>query len=70
VYQPSVVVGTPYSGLFPAQGGYVVAETAEKALEIAKEKTGNASLTMADLRQDEDVSGYLVLFLVMADLSV
>ena len=34
---------------------HVVAETAEKALEMAKEKTGNASLTMADLRQDEDV---------------
>ena len=40
---------------FLPEGGYVVAETAEKALEIAKEKTGNASLTMADLRQDEDV---------------
>ena len=40
---------------FLPDGGYVVAETAEKALEIAKEKTGNASLTMADLRQDEDV---------------
>ena len=40
---------------FLPEGGYVVAETAEKALEVAKEKTGNASLTMADLRQDEDV---------------
>ena len=40
---------------FLSEGGYVVAETAEKALEMAKEKTGNASLTMADLRQDEDV---------------
>ena len=40
---------------FLPEGGYVVAETAEKALEMAKEKTGNASLTMADLRQDEDV---------------
>ena len=36
------------------EGGYVVAETAERALELAKEKTGNASLTMADLRQDDD----------------
>ena len=34
------------------EGGYVVAETAEKALELAKEK--NPALTMADLRQDED----------------
>ena len=33
---------------------YVVAETAEKALQLAKEKTGNASLTIEDLRQDED----------------
>ena len=40
---------------FLPEGGYVVAETAEKALEMAKEKTGNAALTMADLRQDEDV---------------
>ena len=37
------------------EGGYVVAETAEKALVLAKEKTGNEKLTVADLRQDEDV---------------
>lgn len=36
-------------------GGFVVAETDEKALALAKEKTGNAALTMADLHQDEDV---------------
>ena len=35
------------------KGGYVVAETAEEALKLAEEK--DASLTMADLRQDEDV---------------
>ncbi|MBP3483025.1 MAG: valine--tRNA ligase [Alistipes sp.] len=35
------------------KGGYVVAETAEKALELAREK--DSSLTAADLRQDEDV---------------
>ena len=40
---------------FLPEGGYVVAETADKALEMAKEKTGNNALTMADLRQDEDV---------------
>ena len=40
---------------FLPEGGYVVAETAEKALEMAKEKSGNAALTLADLRQDEDV---------------
>ena len=39
---------------FLPEGGYVVAETAEKALAAAKEKTGNASMTMDDLRQDED----------------
>ena len=38
-----------------ADGSFVVAETAEKALELAKEKTGNSALTMADLTQDEDV---------------
>ena len=37
------------------KGGYVVAETADKALELAREKTGDATLTAADLRQDEDV---------------
>ncbi|MCQ2238145.1 MAG: valine--tRNA ligase [Bacteroidaceae bacterium] len=35
-------------------GGYVVAETIEKAVELAREKSGNAELTAADLRQDED----------------
>ncbi|MBQ7297415.1 MAG: valine--tRNA ligase [Alistipes sp.] len=37
------------------KGGYVVAVTAEEALEKARTKTGDASLTMTDLRQDEDV---------------
>ncbi|MBC8625361.1 valine--tRNA ligase [Alloprevotella sp. Lung230] len=32
---------------------FVVAETAEEALRLAKEKTGNDNLTLADLRQDE-----------------
>jgi len=36
-------------------GGYVVAETPEKALALAKEKTGNINLSLNDLRQDEDV---------------
>ena len=36
------------------QGGYVVAETAEEALELAREKSGNADLQLEDLRQDED----------------
>jgi len=36
-------------------GEIVVAETPEEALELAKEKSGNASLTIDDLKQDEDV---------------
>ena len=32
---------------------FVVAETPEQALELAKEKTGNANLTADDLRRDE-----------------
>ncbi len=39
---------------FLPQGGYVVAENEEKALELAKAKSGNNNLTIADLRQDED----------------
>ena len=37
------------------KGGYVVAETAEQALEMARAKTGDATLTASDLRKDEDV---------------
>ena len=37
------------------EGGFVVAETPERALELARAKSGNANLTVADLRQDEDV---------------
>ncbi len=36
------------------EGGFVVAETGEEALQLAREKTGNANLQLADLRQDED----------------
>ena len=39
---------------FLPEGGFVVAETAEEALKLAKEKTGNDSLKVEDLRQDED----------------
>jgi len=35
-------------------GSYVCAETKEQALELAKEKSGNTELTLADLKQDED----------------
>lgn len=36
------------------QGGYVVAETPEKALELAREKSGDNTLQLNDLKQDED----------------
>src|SRR5574344_1697055 len=36
------------------EGGYVVAETLDEALSLAKEKTGNINLTVDDLRQDSD----------------
>ena len=39
---------------FLPEGGYVVAASAEEALELARQKTGNAGLQMSDLRQDED----------------
>ena len=35
-------------------GGFVVAETAEKALELARTQSGNADLQLVDLKQDED----------------
>ena len=36
------------------EGGYVVAETPQQALELAREKTGERTLTLDALRQDED----------------
>ncbi|MGL5786259.1 MAG: valine--tRNA ligase [Bacteroidales bacterium] len=36
------------------EGGYVVALTPEKAVELAREKSGNPNLEFSDLRQDED----------------
>ncbi len=37
------------------KGGYVVAQTAEEALVKARTKSGDESLQLSDLRQDEDV---------------
>ena len=37
------------------KGGYVVAETPDEALTMARAKSGDPSLTLADLRQDPDV---------------
>ncbi|MCD8292963.1 MAG: valine--tRNA ligase, partial [Prevotellaceae bacterium] len=39
---------------FLPQGGYVVAATPEEALTMARQKSGDGALTLADLRQDED----------------
>jgi len=36
------------------EGGFVIAATDDEALLVAREKTGNKSLQMTDLRQDED----------------
>ena len=36
------------------QGGFVVAETPEEALTLAREKSGDNTLQLSDLRQDED----------------
>lgn len=36
------------------EGGYIVAETEEKALEKARQQTGNPNMQLSDLRQDED----------------
>ena len=35
-------------------GGYVVAETADEAVKLAQEKTGDTTLSVNDLRQDDD----------------
>ena len=37
------------------ENDFVVAKTAEAALELARDKSGRADLTAADLKQDEDV---------------
>ena len=49
---PAYYYGEPADDASDEQ--FVVAETAEKALELARKESGNANLTLADLRQDED----------------
>lgn len=36
------------------KGGFVVAETPEEALQLAREKSGDETLQLSDLKQDED----------------
>ena len=50
---------------FMPKGGFVVAETIDKAVELARQKSGDNSLTAADLCQDEDVLCWLEKHLVM-----
>jgi valyl-tRNA synthetase len=44
-----------FYGSNPGPNDYVVALSAEEALELARKKTGNSELTLNDLHQDEDV---------------
>lgn len=39
---------------FLPEGGFVVAETPEEALELARKKTGRGNLQLSELRQDDD----------------
>ncbi len=47
--------GQQIPAFYLPEGGYVVAESPEEALVLAKEKTGNQELTISDLRRDDDV---------------
>jgi valyl-tRNA synthetase len=47
--------GQQIPAYFLSDGSFVVAEKAEEALELAKKKLNNESLTIDDLRQDPDV---------------
>ncbi len=47
--------GQQIPAFYLPDGEFVVAETAEEALKLAQEKTGNRELALEDLRQDEDV---------------
>ena len=42
------------SAASPSGEAFVVAETAEEALELARKESGNQNLQLSDLRQDED----------------
>ena len=54
MYFSPVMVGTPRTGILSSDGKIIVAENIESALEQAISLTGNASLTISDLKQDED----------------
>ncbi len=47
--------GQQIPAFYLPNGEFVVAETAEEALQLAQEKSGNSNLTIEDLRQEDDV---------------
>ena len=47
--------GQRIPAFYYGEDGVVVAETAEEALEIARNESGNSDLSLSDLKQDEDV---------------
>ena len=51
---PAYYYDSPVLGDSVAEEKFVVAETAEQALELARKESGNANLQLSDLRQDED----------------
>lgn len=54
MYLTPTVVGTPHSGLLSARRWLCSGRNIDEAVKLAQEKSGNANLTAADLRQDED----------------
>ena len=51
---PAYYYPTPVPDASASGEPFVVAETPEEALELARKESGNASLQLSDLRQDED----------------
>ena len=51
---PAYYYPAPVSDASPSEECFVVAETAEEALVLARKESGNANLQLSDLRQDED----------------
>jgi len=51
---PAYYYPAPVSDASPSEEKFVVAETAEEALALARKESGNPNLQLSDLRQDED----------------
>jgi valyl-tRNA synthetase len=76
-YFSTIVVGSTNPAYFYGDGkeDFVVAESIEAALELAKVKTSNVSLLTSDLRQDVDAldtwfSSWLWPMSVLAELQI